>query len=644
VSRLAVPDPMQPLESAAITMTPKGVNSSPTTKVDSLSESAEPNEDMGTFDQFGLSELMLDSLQRVNYRTPTPVQVACIPLVFAGLDVIVQAQTGTGKTAAFAIPIIEILQTPHAVECLVLAPTRELARQVTSEFDALSTNRKLGATAIYGGTSYGPQLKALQNAHIVVATPGRLLDHLRSGNIDLSTLKFFVLDEADEMLSMGFEKELNAILEFLPAEKQCLLFSATITEEIKALSSHFSSNPEYVSLSGDSIAAQSVEHFYFVTEGTNLLRDLVTLIEMYAPQSALIFCNTRSDTQLVYSHLHRRGYGVDVISGDLTQSDREKALSAVKTGKVRFLVATDVAARGIDISGLPFVINYMMAESAETYIHRTGRTGRAGQQGIALSLMLPQQIGTFYQLRKVHKVILKELSMPTREELHAMREARHLSGIVADLETFGACSAFSGIAASLLEREDAQAVVCKLIGFYTREKQAEEHRGKVPPPPPDRLSTPPAAVAMAAPVESIGERRVGAIESVDSREYEESDRYPDVDEYATSGNGHRDDHDDTDVQDDDLQDSDEPEGMDSRSEAEDWGSVRVNLGSKDLDIAALRDLVCNVVGLFEEDLGQIEFGDIKSTIAVRSDYLEDVTVALSGLTYQGRRIRASVEG
>jgi ATP-dependent RNA helicase DeaD len=371
-----------------------------------------------TFDDFYLSDEMLKALRTVGYKRPTPVQAETIPLTLAGIDLIVQSQTGSGKTAAFAIPTIEMLEpNPGVVEVLVLTPTRELANQVCKEFENLSQFKSFESTAIYGGSSYEKQFKALETAQIVCATPGRLLDLAKRGKADLSNLRMFCLDEADEMMSMGFREELNAIVEFLPEERQSLLFSATVTEDIKSLAKGMLYYPEYITLSGDQVAAEAVKHVYYRVTGVSRGRDLIKVLEYENPESALIFANTRDDTFEVTNFLKRHGYNVEVLNGELPQKQREKTLKALRDDKIDYIVATDVAARGIDISDLSHVFNYKLPKSAEVYIHRTGRTGRAGKQGRAITLLSPAEMATHFDINTHYDIDIEHRELPTADEL-----------------------------------------------------------------------------------------------------------------------------------------------------------------------------------------------------------------------------------
>src|SRR5690554_2281472 len=387
-----------------------------------------------SFEDFFLSEEMLKALRTVGYERPTPVQAESIPLILAGIDLIVQSHTGSGKTAAFAVPATDMLQpNPGRVEVLVLAPTRELAKQSASEFERLGQYKELSATAIYGGASYETQLEALKTAQIVTATPGRLLDLAKRGDIDLSKLRIFCLDEADEMLSMGFREELNGIVDFLPQERQSLLFSATVNSEIQALAKGMLYYPEYISLSGDQVAAAAVTHLYYRVPGMGRKRDLVRVLKYERPDSAIIFCNTRNDTFEVTEYLQKSGYRAKVLNGDLPQSQREATLAELRNGTVDFIVATDVAARGIDITDLSHVINYTLPSSAETYVHRTGRTGRAGKKGRAISLLAPAEMATHFDIMSLYDIEIEQRQLPSETEVLQVQTADRLVTLAADI-------------------------------------------------------------------------------------------------------------------------------------------------------------------------------------------------------------------
>lgn len=392
----------------------------------------------------------------------------------AGIDIIVQSHTGSGKTAAFGIPIAETIDVnPGTVQALVLTPTRELALQVSGEFRRVGFDAKgLNVVTVYGGASIRDQIDGLKTAEVIVATPGRMLDLLRRKATELSSLKVFVLDEADEMLSMGFERELEAIREFLPEDRQSVMFSATVTEDIKQVAAHTLYYPEYLSFSTESVGAEEIDHFYCLISGVGRLGDLNRLLKLQEPEAAIIFCNTKDDSFRVANFLKRQGHGADVLNGDLPQGEREKVMGRMKAGKLRFLVATDIAARGIDISFLPCVINYVLPESAESYIHRTGRTGRAGRHGTALSLVSPREIGMFYQLRRAYKVDLVNKDLPSEEELNRLKERRAMDEILDGLDAnedldYGRMLTFAD---SLIKLPDYRTRIAKLLAYFVADR------------------------------------------------------------------------------------------------------------------------------------------------------------------------------
>ena len=429
------------------------------------------------FENFYLSTGMLETLQAVEYQAPTPVQAATIPLVMAGIDLIVQSQTGTGKTAAFAIPITEMLShNPGTIEVLVLAPTRELAKQVSDEFARFCKFKDVEVATVYGGTGYEQQRKALKTAQVVVATPGRLLDLAKQGDADLSNLRIFGLDEADEMLSMGFAEEVDAIIALLPEERQSLLFSATITEDVKALGRSMLYYPEFVTLSSDSVAAEEVSHQFFRVSGVGRLRDLLKVLEHEEPENAIVFANTKGDTFAVTRFLKRHGLRAEVLNGDLPQKERERTLRLLREGKIDFLVATDVAARGIDISDLSHVINYVIPESAEVYVHRSGRTGRAGAQGVALSLISPREMATLFNVRKLYGIDMIERPLPTPADIVEAKRRRRITAIdeqlkSADLPYGGSLGLARELVDSSSNDSDALRTIARLIALAQRVSQ-----------------------------------------------------------------------------------------------------------------------------------------------------------------------------
>jgi len=358
-------------------------------------------------------------IRDLGWKEPMPVQERVLPLFAEGTDLIVQARTGSGKTGAFGVPICSLVDPDlPETQALVMLPTRELANQVAVEVTTLGKHRGVRCLPVYGGVGYAEQLEGLERgAHVVVGTPGRILDHLGSKRMTFDHVKMLVLDEADELLSLGFWPDMREIHSYLPDDRQSCLFSATIPEKVRSLARVFLTEPEFVTLSEDQLAPQEIEHFYYLVPASNKEANLVRILEYEDPESAIIFCNTKSDVRFVTSYLQRHGFDADQISGDLTQQAREKAMSKIKRGELKFLVATDVAARGIDISDLAYVINYDTSDSPEVYVHRTGRTGRAGKAGVAISLVSGLDIGNFKYMQTVTKIKIPERKLPDESDI-----------------------------------------------------------------------------------------------------------------------------------------------------------------------------------------------------------------------------------
>jgi len=377
-----------------------------------------------TFDALKLSAEVRKAVDELGYVHPTPVQRAVFEPVTRGTDLVVQARTGTGKTAAYGLPMVDavVRRNTRAVQVLILCPTRELALQIGRELDALAKYRGTKIAAVYGGAPMAGQVQALgDGAQIVAGTPGRVLDHLRRGTLDPKGIRAVVLDESDEMLSMGFLPQIDEILTHLPTTRQTLLFSATLPPEIQRLAETRLKNPEFITLSGDHIGALEISHFVYISRGDKT-NDLLQVLEVENPESAIIFCNTKDSTKRVASSLSQQGFDADWLNADLAQSEREKVMQATREGRLRFLVCTDVAARGIDISHLTHVINFDFPESCEQYVHRTGRTGRAGKTGTAISLIEPSDIGNLYMLRLTYKIRPVEKQLPTPRDLKTRAE------------------------------------------------------------------------------------------------------------------------------------------------------------------------------------------------------------------------------
>jgi ATP-dependent RNA helicase DeaD len=392
-----------------------------------VTPAASPVEPPRSFAEMNLDPAVQQALTEMGFEVPMEVQTAIYGKCVAGKDLIVQSRTGSGKTAAFGIPIAQLLSPDvGGPQALILTPTRELALQVAQELGRICAYRNLPVTPIYGGAPMGRQIEALRaGAQVIAGTPGRLLDHMRRGTLKTSSIRFLVLDECDEMLSMGFLEDIEKIISQLPPRdaRQTMLFSATVPEDIERISRRYMREPEKVSLSADFIGVNEIRHRYYLVTGMNRTGDLLRVLDFEQPESALIFCNTRDDTATVAGFLSTHGYVAEAISSDLTQADRERVMGLMRAKTLKFLVATDIAARGIDISDLSHVFNYTFPESPEVYIHRTGRTGRAGKQGIAISLIGPRELGSFYYLKLLYKIRPEERELPSEAELQTRREA-----------------------------------------------------------------------------------------------------------------------------------------------------------------------------------------------------------------------------
>jgi ATP-dependent RNA helicase DeaD len=374
-----------------------------------------------------LPDPLRQAVGRAGWQELMPVQARAIPYLLAGRDLMVQSRTGSGKTGAFLLPILDRIESKRNVcQALVLAPTRELARQVAEEAKTLAGDSGVRSAVVYGGVAYGPQLQAFRKgAHLVVGTPGRILDHLLKRNLSLNHLKMLVFDEADRMLSMGFYPDMKAIQRYLPSRRvQGCMFSATFPARVRRLAHEFLHEPGFLSLSRDHVHVTDVEHVYYVVPRMDKDRSLVRIIEVENPDTALIFCNTKARVGYVTAVLQRFGYDADELSSDLSQKAREKIMARMRQGTLRFLVATDVAARGIDLPELSHVIIYEPPEDPELYIHRAGRTGRAGGGGVAISLVDVMEEMALGRIAKRYGIEMEEWPLPADEDVEAIVSER----------------------------------------------------------------------------------------------------------------------------------------------------------------------------------------------------------------------------
>ena len=428
-----------------------------------------------------LPEPLQRGVRDLGWSQPTPVQQKVLPAMLAGRDLIVQAQTGSGKTGAFGLPIAATVNPEQDFcQAIVLLPTRELANQVAEEVATLGRHKSVRCVPIYGGVGYAQQIEGIEaGAHVVVGTPGRILDHLGAGRLDLDGVKILVFDEADELLSLGFWPDMREIASYLPKKRQSCLFSATIPERVRSLSRVFLNDPEFVTLSEGQVAPQEIEHFFVVTTAQEKDINLVRILEFEEPDSAIIFCNTKSDVRYVTAFLQRRGFDADQISGDLTQAAREQAMASIKGGTLRFLVATDVAARGIDISDLSHVISYSAPQSPEVYVHRTGRTGRAGKAGVAISLVSGLDIGNFRHLQNVNQIEIQERKLPSEEDILERLRERLAVKVEQEIRSLPErdrrtkVDRFIPMVEALISTDDGKRDLAALCAFYLQEHKPE---------------------------------------------------------------------------------------------------------------------------------------------------------------------------
>jgi ATP-dependent RNA helicase DeaD len=430
-----------------------------------------------SFLELGLSPATLETLAAKGYESPTDVQAEAIPRALAGKDLVVQSRTGTGKTAAFGIPIAEKVDPARdEVQAVVLTPTRELALQVAAEVSSLGRGQGIKVETIYGGDSMDRQLEGLRaGAQVVVGTPGRVLDHLRRRTLRFDAVKTLVLDEADRMLDMGFAVEMGQIMDYMPGERQTLLFSATIPLGIRGLIYHYLTEPEWVLLSEDQIYVKEVEHLYCLASRLHKETALYKLIEYENPASSMVFCNTREETRLVYTFLANKGLPAAMLSSDLPQKKREKVLGGFRAGEIRHLVTTDVASRGIDIEDLSHVFIFSSPDSPEQYIHRAGRTGRVGKSGRAISLLSAHDLMNFNRIVKRYHVEVRELDVPSDEEVQERKVERILARLAAEglelpLEDY---AEFSPIARRVAGHEQRDRIVTLLLRKYFEPKAPE---------------------------------------------------------------------------------------------------------------------------------------------------------------------------
>ena len=415
------------------------------------------------FEDFNLSSETMKSISELGFEEPTPIQVTTIPLILGGRDIVGQAQTGTGKTAAFGIPIAERCQNGRKPFAIVLEPTRELAVQVAQEIYKIGRYKKISVLAVYGGTSIDRQIKTLQRGvNVVVGTPGRVMDLLRRKTLSLSEARIVVIDEADEMLDMGFIDDIETILKATPAERQTLLFSATIPQPIMNIARRYMRSPEKIRANSKDIVIPEITQIFYEVGEENKVQALSRLLDVEDPRLAIVFCHTKREVDDVSMKLSQLGYNAGAIHGDYAQARRDDVMNKFKGGTLDILVATDVAARGLDIKNVTHVINYGIPQNRDSYVHRIGRTGRAGKPGIAITLITPREYKHLRLIERTARTIIDRKKLPSQADVARARgknivkdiseiinNARH-SGYLQTVKELSNNYGFSDVAAAAL--------------------------------------------------------------------------------------------------------------------------------------------------------------------------------------------------
>ncbi len=413
-----------------------------------------------TFADLGLSDQVLKAVKDIGYETPSAIQEATIPTLLEGRDVVGLAQTGTGKTAAFALPILSRMESGSKVpQALVLSPTRELALQVCEAFEQFASHMKhVHVLPVYGGQAYGVQLSALRRGvDVVVGTPGRIMDHIAKGTLDLSELKYLVLDEADEMLKMGFAEDVETILAETPDDKQVALFSATMPAQIRRISQQYLTDPAEITVKTKTKTAANITQRYLMVSYPQKVDALTRILEVEDFAGLIIFVRTKSETETLAEKLRARGYAAAAISGDVAQAQRERTVNQLKSGKLDILVATDVAARGLDVDRITHVVNFDIPVDIESYVHRIGRTGRAGRKGDSISFVTPRERRLLSAIERHTKQPLTQMQLPTIEDVNETRLTRFDDAITAALEQQDRISAFRDVIAHYVRNHDVPA-------------------------------------------------------------------------------------------------------------------------------------------------------------------------------------------
>jgi len=575
-----------------------------------------------TFSELGLTDAVLKALKDVGYETPSAIQAATIPPLLAGRDVVGLAQTGTGKTAAFALPILSRLDMAQKnPQALVLSPTRELALQVCEAFESYASHmRGVHVLPVYGGQGYGVQLSALRRGvHVVVGTPGRIMDHLAKGTLDLSELKYLVLDEADEMLKMGFAEDVETILADTPEDKQVALFSATMPASIRRIAKKYLHDAEEITVKTKTTTSANTTQRYLMVSYPQKVDALTRILEVENFEGMIVFTRTKNETETLAEKLRARGYSASAINGDVVQAQRERTVEQLKSGKLDILVATDVAARGLDVERISHVINYDIPIDTESYVHRIGRTGRAGRSGAAISFVTPRERHLLNAIEKATRQPLTQMQLPSVEDVNITRLARFDDAITEALGQTARVDRFRDIIAHYVEQYDVpEADVAAALAVVAQ--------GETP--------------LLLSEQDARNQRR-------DERERNERERSErgDTGSYAPrndrNSRGSRDDRggrDDRWDRDDRPRKSERPEPR-PRDSTIPLVSYRIEVGKRQkVEPRQIVGAIANEGGLSREDFGHIQINPDYSLVELPENLSQDVLDRLAGTRISGKLI------
>ncbi len=431
-----------------------------------------------TFGNLVLDKKIVGALTDMGFEEPSPIQTQTIPLVLSGQDVIGQAQTGTGKTAAFGIPIAQNIVDSRKIQALIMTPTRELAIQVAEELSKIGRLRRIKALPVYGGQPIDRQIRALHmGVQVVIGTPGRLLDHIRRGTIKLDSIKYLVLDEADEMLDMGFIDDIETVIKNIPQERQTLLFSATMPRPILRLAERYMKKPAVVTVSKEELTVPLIDQYYY--EANDKVDGLCRVLDVEDTEKTIIFCRTKKGVDELVIALGNRGYLAEGLHGDLSQNQRDRVMKKFREGKADILIATDVAARGLDIENISHSINFDIPQDPESYVHRIGRTGRAGNKGTAMTFITPREFRQLKLIEKVAKTRIVRRTLPTAVNVLERQRENIISRMFAILEQ-GKLDGYMPIVEELLEEYSAEDIAAAALKFMQEGQKALEPDAKNP--------------------------------------------------------------------------------------------------------------------------------------------------------------------